>query len=228
MKPRHGRIATFAVSLLVTGTTLLGGAGLLPNGGGTSHAAERADDATVDGGAAVASLSAAERSAEEVEPEAAAEAPTERPDPEEVDVPADSGEGRRVVFDEGTQQVWLVKADGSVARTYLVSGSIYDNLDPGTYSVFSRDEQAWGIDGTELRWMVRFTTGAEAAIGFHDIPVLDGEKVQTPEELGTPLSLGWIRQWGRDAKALWDFAPLGTTVVVVDTTADVPDQSAEG
>jgi lipoprotein-anchoring transpeptidase ErfK/SrfK len=39
--------------------------------------------------------------------------------------------------------------------------------------------------------------------------------VQTPAQLGTPLSHGCIRQRTADAKALWHFAPLGTTVVVV-------------
>ena len=65
-----------------------------------------------------------------------------------------------------------------------------------------------------MRYMVRFTQGANAAIGFHDIPVLDGELVQTRKQLGTPLSHGCIRQARPDARALWRFAPLGTTVVV--------------
>ena len=38
--------------------------------------------------------------------------------------------------------------------------------------------------------------------------------MQTVAELGTPLSHGCIRQKRADAIALWDFAPLGTTVVV--------------
>ena len=63
--------------------------------------------------------------------------------------------------------------------------------------------------------MVRFAHGPNAAIGFHDIPVLDGAKVQTRDQLGTPQSHGCIRQLRADAKALWDFAPVGTTVVVV-------------
>ena len=64
----------------------------------------------------------------------------------EVDVPAlpaGSGSGRRVVFSEGQQRVWLVSDAGDVLRTYLVSGSIYDNLDPGTYAVFSRSRWMW-------------------------------------------------------------------------------------
>jgi lipoprotein-anchoring transpeptidase ErfK/SrfK len=62
--------------------------------------------------------------------------------------------------------------------------------------------------------MVRFAHGTRAAIGFHDIPVYQGERLQTAAELGTPQSHGCIRQRRVDAKALWDFAPVGTTVVV--------------
>lgn len=130
-------------------------------------------------------------------------------------LPADSGEGRRVVFSEGEQRVWLVGADDRVRHTYLVSGSVYDNLDPGTYSVYSRSEQAWGIDDSgSMKYFVRFAHGDNAAIGFHDIPVDDGQPVQTVAELGTPLSHGCIRQRRADAKLLWAFAPLGTKVVV--------------
>ena len=246
LKPRYGRIAVFGTAVVVTATAVLGGLGILPAGGTPSHAATQQD-----GAVAAASLTSAEQrvkgsttsgdeptedsTGDATEPstdepaEEPTEEPAEEPDPEDLLVPEDSGEGRRVVFDEGTQRVWLVARDGSVERTYLVSGSIYDNLDPGSYSVFSRDKQAWGIDGSELRYMVRFTTGAEAAIGFHNIPVLDGEKVQNRDELGTPLSHGCVRQWGQDARALWEFAPLGTSVVVVNTdpTAE-EDQSAEG
>jgi lipoprotein-anchoring transpeptidase ErfK/SrfK len=66
-----------------------------------------------------------------------------------------------------------------------------------------------------MRWFVRFTTGDQgAAIGFHDIPVDDGRPVQTVAQLGTPQSHGCIRQRTADAVALWEFAPVGTTVVV--------------
>ena len=132
-------------------------------------------------------------------------------------LPAGSGSGRRVVFSESRQRVWLVDDDGRTVRTYLVSGSVYDNLPLGSYAVYSRSEQAWGIgESGTMRWFVRFTTGtAGAAIGFHDIPVNDGEHVQTIDQLGTPLSHGCIRQSTADALFLWDFAELGTTVAVV-------------
>ena len=131
-------------------------------------------------------------------------------------MPDDSGDGRRIVFDQSDQRVWLVDDDEDVERTYLVSGSLYDNLDPGTYSVYSRSEHAWGIDDSgTMEYFVRFTEGTNgAAIGFHDIPIDDGELVQTVADLGTPRSHGCIRQERDDAIALWEFAPIGTEVDV--------------
>jgi hypothetical protein len=133
-------------------------------------------------------------------------------------LPADSGDGYRVVFSESRQRVWLVDSDGGVERTYLVSGSLYDNLDPGTYEVFSRSEQAYAFDGSgSMKYFVRFAEGdTGAAIGFHDIPVgNDGDLVQTLDQLGTPQSHGCIRQERDDAIAMWEFADVGTQVVVV-------------
>jgi lipoprotein-anchoring transpeptidase ErfK/SrfK len=135
-------------------------------------------------------------------------------------LPGDSGSGHRVVYDITGQQVWLVEDDGSVARTYMVSGSRYDQLPEGSYEVFSASRHAISWHGTEtMEYMVRFHRGENSNIGFHDIPVASAsdKEVQTLSQLGTPLSDGCIRQDVVDAKALWDFAPVGTTVVVVRT-----------
>jgi lipoprotein-anchoring transpeptidase ErfK/SrfK len=123
-----------------------------------------------------------------------------------------------VVFDMSDQRVWLVRTDGSVLRTYLVSGSKADNLDAGRYEVYSRSRHATGYTGTTtMDYMVRFTTGDEAAIGFHDIPEdAQGRPVQGHDELGTATSAGCVRQRTADARKMWAFAPEGTRVVVVD------------
>ena len=132
-----------------------------------------------------------------------------------VPVPGDSGTGKRVVFSISQQRVWLVRGNGSVRRSYLVSGSVTDNLKPGAYQVYSKSPDAVGVDDSgTMRYMVRFAYGAHAAIGFHDIPVKDGHLVQTRDQLGTPMSHGCVRQWRPDAKALWRFAPVGTEVDV--------------
>ena len=149
----------------------------------------------------------------EPEPEAEPDVETE---PSVPAVPSGSGEGRRIVFDQSDQRVWLVGDDDEVVRTYLVSGSLTDNLDPGTYEVYSRSQNAWGVDDSgTMQYFVRFTEGdAGGAIGFHDIPVDNGSRVQSIAQLGTPQSHGCIRQKREDAIALWGFAPIGTEVDV--------------
>lgn len=224
-RPRYGRITAFGAAVLVTLVSVLGGLGVLPSGGHPSYASTRSGDAA-------ASLSAAtvdEDPDEDPVEDESMSTPTGRPRTEPTPgedttttedgrpaVPYDSGAGKRVVFSMSQQRVWLVEDDESVKRTYLVSGSIYDNLAPGVYEVYDRSMDAVGIeDSGTMKYMVRFAHGANAAIGFHDIPISHGKRVQTREELGTPLSHGCIRQWRPDAKALWDFAPVGTEVDVV-------------
>lgn len=230
-RPRYGRIAILACSMSITGIAVLGGVGVLPAPTDDYSARSAAADVSA-GGAASDDLAPGDPAPPRaVGAEAATAGVTGlrtvvagalegalagnallRHD---VTLPADSGEGRRVVFSESRQRVWLVGEQGKVLRTYLVSGSVYDNLDPGTFEVYSRSEQAWGIDDSgTMRYFVRFTEGDNAAIGFHDIPVDDGAPVQTRRQLGTPQSHGCIRQRPRDAVALWEFAPVGTTVVV--------------
>lgn len=142
-------------------------------------------------------------------------APTDTPS---TALPARSGTGKRIVFDVSAQRVWLVAADGTVERTYPVSGSKYHNLDTGTYHVTSRSRYATAYNSAEkMDYMVRFTTSNKSStpIGFHSIPAMpDGTLAEPRSGLGAPASDGCIRQWITDAHALWDFAPDGTTVVV--------------
>ncbi|QIK67422.1 L,D-transpeptidase [Nocardioides sp. HDW12B] len=212
---RRGRVLAAGTAALVTGTAVVGA--LIGVGGPASTGAYAAPPATGVTQSDDAPLAgAANDSAAQVAPQLDTSPESVQRDETPLAVPSDSGSGRRVVFDMSDQHVWLVRDNGRAARSYPVSGSVYDNLDPGTYEVYSRSEQAYAFDGSgSMRFMVRFTQGDNAAIGFHDIPIdTEGRKVQTRAELGTAQSHGCIRQWPDDAKALWRFAPVGTTVVV--------------
>jgi lipoprotein-anchoring transpeptidase ErfK/SrfK len=185
-----------------------------PTGDGEDADAERAD---VGAGPERRDTGAG---SEQLDPTVGAEHNTEAArlehgDPSEA--PRRSGHGRRVVYDMSDQRVWLVGADGSVRRSYLVSGSVYDNLEPGSYRVYSRSRHAVSFDQqSTMDFMVRFTEGDNAAIGFHDIPEnVSGDPVQSFDQLGTPLSHGCIRQRPADAMAMWRFADLGTLVRVL-------------
>ena len=129
-------------------------------------------------------------------------------------VPAHTGAGRRVVYCNSCQRVWLVEADESVVRTYPVSGR-QGVPRPGTYAVRSKSEMSGSATGTRLEHMVRFVKGRTLWIGFHAIPVGPNGPIQSLRQLGQPLSLGCVRQAPADAKALWEFTAVGTPVVVL-------------
>jgi hypothetical protein len=65
--------------------------------------------------------------------------------------------------------------------------------------------------------MVRWLKTDIGAIGFHALPlhVEDDSPYQTEAELGTRLSGGCQRQANLDAEFTWDFAQIGTKVVVI-------------
>jgi lipoprotein-anchoring transpeptidase ErfK/SrfK len=142
---------------------------------------------------------------------------TTLPDP--LALPADSGSGRRIVYSKSAQRVWVVEADETVSKTHLVSGRrTWNQPLPGTYSVFSRSSFTCNIKNPSICWryMVRFTRGPEGDnIGLHEIPKRNGVPVQTIAQLGTPLSGGCVRQATPDAIYIWDWAPVGTKVVVL-------------
>lgn len=221
VRVRRGRVCAAGSAALVTLVAVLGGVGALPTESPAAAAARPpADRAALSG----VTLPDASRTPTPPPTTTPATTPgrasgTSVQEATGVALPASSGTGRRVVFDISEQRVWLVgrDADGddAVRRTYLVSGSLYDNLDAGTYEVYSRSRWAVGIDNSgTMEWFVRFTQGANAPIGFHSIPTKDGRPLQTRAELGTPQSHGCIRQAEPDARRLWSFAPLGTKVVV--------------
>ena len=223
LRLRPARAVGFAVSLALTLLAVVGAAGLLPTPSVADTGGSQQPPPSASG--AQPSLQPVTGLADQLHELAPAAKRADRRADKQADKradkqappPARSGSGRRVVFDMSAQQVWLVRDGGSVLDTYPVSGSTTDNLKPGRYAVYSRSERATSYDyASTMRWMVRFTESTRAAIGFHSIPHdLAGEPLQTVSQLGTPQSHGCIRQRPRDAKTLWDFAPVGTRVVVV-------------
>ncbi len=134
-------------------------------------------------------------------------------------LPGYSGSGRRVVYSKSRQRVWVVDSSGTVIKTHLVSGR-QTPLDPrpGTYAVWSRSRYTHSINNPSITWgyMVRFAWGARGGnIGLHEIPWQYGYPVQTVAQLGLPLSGGCVRQAKPDAIWMWNWAQLGTKVVVL-------------
>lgn len=221
VRARYGRIAAATVSLLVTAVALLGGVGVIPLDTDPS-AATTNTSAGIQGAGTDTDSTNAKRQGSAQTPGTGSTGGTATTPPETVvktdpaALPEGTGSGRRVVFSEEAQRVWLVNESNRVVSTYLVSGSLTDNLHPGSYAVYSRSRWAVGIDDSGvMQYFVRFTRGNNAAIGFHSIPSKNGTPLQTEAQLGTPQSHGCIRQKTSDAERMWDFAQEGTAVVVV-------------
>lgn len=150
--------------------------------------------------------------------------PSEEPTTTQVEAPPDtgvpyaSGAGRRVVYSKNQMRVWIVDATNVTIRTYRVSGR-FGQPTPGTYQVFSRSSYTCNIDHPNIcmRFMVRFAHGPKGDnIGFHEIPKENGVPIESDAQLGQALSGGCVRQATADAMFMWDFAGIGTTVVVSD------------
>jgi len=132
-------------------------------------------------------------------------------------VPAKSGVGRRIVYANRQQRVWVINADNEVIRTFPVSGML-GQPGNGTFSVFSTPPTSYSPEfaGVTFRFMTRFAIGRNGGnIGFHEIPIRNSKPMQTVDELGAFKGSGCLRSSTKDALFIYQWATLGTKVVVV-------------
>ncbi|MFF7732616.1 hypothetical protein [Streptomyces sp. NPDC007984] len=125
-------------------------------------------------------------------------------------LPEDSGKGARVVYSLRDDRVWLVAGDEAVSRTFEVDPSTVDPA-PGSYSVTSRSNSVTGSDGVPVEHVVRFATVDGVVIGF-------SAAVGSPTPAPPPdpkARTGGIRESRPDGDAMWTFATIGRTVVVI-------------
>ncbi len=130
--------------------------------------------------------------------------------------PPNTGLGRRIVYCNSCQTVWLVEADDYVTASYKVSGR-RGTPRPGEYHVFRKLEMGRSKAHPDLRlpWFVGFAWGSTTDIGFHGIPLeSDDRPIEADSQLGTPLSSGCVRESQFMAKVLFDWTPVDTLVVV--------------
>ncbi len=129
-------------------------------------------------------------------------------------LPADSGQGRRIVYSVEQRRVWLVEIseDGTgevVNQTHEVYPS---SVDPpaGEYEITSRTPELTGSDGVPIEHILIFHVAPDLVVfGFSS--ALDGS---TPDPDSSQRT-GGVRQDRDDGDAMWLFAEVGTPVVVV-------------
>ena len=218
LRPRYGRISALGAALLVTLVAVLGGTGVLPDGPagpGSEHAEQASAPAAGDGGRAVREPATAPRPARRTPPS------TPRPVPPsssaDTTLPPASGEGRRVVYSESRQRVWLVE-DADRRRAHL-PGLRHRLRQP-------RPGHLRGLLPLRGRRRHRRLRHHEVVRALHPGPLRRGHRLpRHPGQGRRAAAEPWTSSARRPRTGasvsgdptpalLWDFAPLGTTVVV--------------
>src|ERR1700684_1327716 len=90
--------------------------------------------------------------------------------PRQAGSPPTSGSGRRIVYSNKEQRIWLVEANGEVSHSFLVSGR-HGLPAAGTSQVYSKVPTSPSGDLT-LPWTLRFAHAPDGnPIDMHGIPL---------------------------------------------------------
>jgi hypothetical protein len=124
-------------------------------------------------------------------------------------LPANSGQGTRIVYSPSAHRVWLVEGS-TVERTMkVVPGTV--TPPPRTFTVYSKTPGSLSSDGLTVLYVVKFDSGTsdQGDYGF------DAESGVTGLPPAPKGKTGGVRMTQADAQLLYEFASVGTTVVVV-------------
>jgi lipoprotein-anchoring transpeptidase ErfK/SrfK len=145
--------------------------------------------------------------------------PTTAPPLDLNKIPANTGSGKRIIYSNSGERVWLVDENGQLVRAFLVSGK-KGVPTPGNYKVMSQSrwtQSKFVTPVIHMEYMTRFaiSPNKKNTIGFHAIPSREGVPMQTPAQLGTFQSGGCVRMLKENAIFIFNWASPGTKVVVL-------------
>lgn len=105
------------------------------------------------------------------------------------------------------------KLGGITLATFSVSTGRRGMQTPiGSFSVLSKTSRAWSRSaGLWMPWWMQFTRRGH---GIHELPEWPGGAKEGVSHLGKPVSHGCVRLGMGPAKALYDWAPLDTAVLI--------------
>lgn len=120
---------------------------------------------------------------------------------------------KKIVISLSKQRLMQMLGD-TVLATYSVStGKTSTPTPKGTFKILSKSPRAWShMAGLWMPWWMQFT---KQGAGLHELPEWPGGKKEGAAHLGKPVSHGCVRLGIGAAEALYDWAPIGTKVVVM-------------
>jgi lipoprotein-anchoring transpeptidase ErfK/SrfK len=126
--------------------------------------------------------------------------------------------GRRIVIDISDQHLSAYEGETPVFDFVCSTGIASSPTITGTFQVLSKEEEAYA-SSWDL-WMPHFIgiyrSGPDFTNGIHALPTLSSGVRLWEGYLGRPVSYGCIVIGLDEAAALYDWAELGTLVVIQD------------
>lgn len=124
---------------------------------------------------------------------------------------------KAIVIDLSEQQLYLLEGDRVISVRSVSTGQWSTPTPVGSFRTKNKIGVAYSRRyGLYMEYWMAFTP--DGAYGLHALPywlLRNGQKhYEGTNHLGTPVSHGCIRQRLEDARSLYDWAPIGTTVIV--------------
>ncbi len=120
---------------------------------------------------------------------------------------------KRIEISLAEQELAYYLGDVELGRFPVSTGKKGSPTPTGEFKVYSKHPRAWS-NRAKLwmpNWMAFYPTGL---YGIHELPEWPGGKKEGEDHLGTPASGGCVRLGVGAAKTLYDWAPVGTKVVI--------------
>lgn len=94
---------------------------------------------------------------------------------------------------------------------FAISSGVRNSTPKGEFKVLKKIPKAWSTYGL---WMPYWLDITGKGIGIHELPIWPSGKQEGKSHLGTPVSHGCIRLDTAPAKLLYNWADIGTPVVI--------------
>ncbi len=112
------------------------------------------------------------------------------------------------------QQIMVIFEDGKALDAYLISsGKRGMETEEGTFAICNKAEKPWSKKYSLFMpyWMALVPSGE---FGIHELPEWPGGYKEGANHLGTPVSHGCVRLGVGSAKRVYEWAQIGTPVVI--------------
>lgn len=119
----------------------------------------------------------------------------------------------KTIFIKLKTQTMEKRVNGIAVKTFKISGGLPKTPTPvGEYKVLNKHPRAWSRSAK--LWMPYWMAFTTRGHGLHELPEWPGGKKEGANHLGKPASHGCVRMGIGAAKEMYDWAPIGTRIII--------------